>query len=99
MHEQAARRADQVRQAGEKADERDKQAVRDAWTTAISWWTTYASDYPNAVSIASARLLRAQAHRALGDSKTTISLLEDTSGRMTDLEKSARLYEARQLMK
>jgi hypothetical protein len=99
MHEQAVRRADLARRAGDKADTADKQAARDAWTTAISWWNTYASDYPGAASAASARLLRAYAHRAFGETKAAISLLEDTSGRLNDLEKAARLYEAQQLKK
>jgi hypothetical protein len=99
MHEQAAQRATQVRRAGAKADAAEKQAVRDAWTTAISWWNTYASDYPRDASTASARLLRAHAHREQDDTKTASSLLEDTSGRLSELEKAARLYEARQLKK
>jgi hypothetical protein len=99
MHEQAVQRANLVHRAREKPDAADTQAARDAWTTALSWWNTYSSDYPRAAGAASARLLRAYACRALGDNKTAITLLEDSSGWLSDLERVARQYEARQLKK
>ena len=80
---------------------RQEQAERfqaeDAWREAVEWWEKYAAQYPKAPGIAAANRLQARAREALGDVDTAIALLENPAGEQTKLEKTARLYEARQL--
>lgn len=72
-------------------------AVADAWKTADSWWKSYLRDYGSTAAAPAARLLRARALQELGDRQTASALLEDLSGVSTNLEKTSRLYQAKQL--
>jgi hypothetical protein len=69
----------------------------DAWKSASSWWRTYLNEHPTTPAAPAARLLWARALRALGEPEAAAALLEDLTGVPLDLEKTARLYLAKQL--
>src|SRR5207245_3111116 len=97
-HEQAERL--QVRQAGrlnKPLSGAAAKASEDAWKSASSWWTSYLREHTSSPAAPAARLLRARALQALGDREAAVALLEDLSGVSSDLEKTARLYLAKQL--
>jgi hypothetical protein len=106
--ETAERLQVRVDRAGANAPEADVEAAREAWKDAVMWWQNYESDLaalladlPAAASHRSgagaARLLHARARIALGEFAAARALLEDTSGDLTPLEQTGRLYLARQL--
>ena len=67
-----------------------------AWKTASSWWKTYLEAHASSLAAPAARRLHARALEALGDRAAAVSLLENLSGVSDDLEKTARLYLAKQ---
>jgi hypothetical protein len=69
----------------------------EAWKSASSWWRTYLNEHPNAPAAPAARLLWARALQALGEREAAAALLENLTGVPIDLEKTARLYLAKQL--
>jgi hypothetical protein len=106
--ETAERLQARVDRAGGKAPEADVQAAQEAWKDAVMWWQNYESDLaalladlPEAANYrsgaAAARLLHARARLALGEPAAARALLEDTSGDLTPLEQSGRLFLVRQL--
>jgi len=102
MHEQAERlqlRVDDAARAGKPAAgaEETRRACRSAWQNAADWWSTYLEEYADAPTAPAARFHASRAHRMLGEREAAIGLLRDVSGKLTDLEKVAHLYLARQL--
>jgi hypothetical protein len=98
-HEKAERLAAQMRQLNDASDKQQRQAeLRDTWLTTASWWETYLSETPSVTAeAASARGLYARCREALGDASAAIEQWENPAGVPTDLEKAARLYQAKQL--
>lgn len=72
-------------------------ALTDAWKSAAGWWRSYLNEHASAPAAPAARLLYARALQALGQREAAIALLENLSGVSVDLEKTARLYLAKQL--
>src|SRR5262249_32083455 len=75
----------------------DVKKAKQAWQDALSTWTQYREDSPKHAAAAAARRLRGRAESMLGDRAAAIASWKDLSGPMTDLEKLASLYQARQL--
>jgi hypothetical protein len=75
----------------------EAKAVGDAWNSASSWWKSYLREYGSTPAAPAARFLRARALQELGDRQAAVALLEDLSGVSTNLEKTSRLYQAKQL--
>jgi hypothetical protein len=104
-HEQAERlqaQLDRSRKTGEAAvGKADPAAVREAWKETRAWWETFARDNAAtplvAPAVNAARLLQARCYAALGDTDHAVATLEDLPNDLTDLERTARLYSARQL--
>jgi hypothetical protein len=67
-------------------------AAQAVWKPAAGWWETYLDEHPRDPSAPTARLFRARALEALGQREAAARLLEDLSGDLTPLEKTARLY-------
>jgi hypothetical protein len=82
---------------GRTIPESEKEKARDAWKDALTWWRRYAEEYPNGPSAAAARRMRGRAELMLGDWKAAVASWEDLSGSMSDSEKLACLYLARQV--
>lgn len=97
--EQAERRQRKLEARGKDADEADRQEAVSAWREAGDWWETYLSEYATAAPAAAARSFLARAREMLGENQRAATLLEDLSGQLTDLEKTSRLFRARQLKK
>jgi hypothetical protein len=83
-----------LNQALSAAEER---ACTTAWKSASSWWGTYLNDHASAPAAPAARRQRAGALQALGDRDAAVALLKELTGVSSDLEKTARLYLAKQL--
>src|SRR5262249_26940862 len=73
------------------------QANTESWRAAAYWWETFLDKYPRSPAVSAARLWRARALEKLGDRTSAAALLQNLSGDLTPLEKTARLYLARQL--
>jgi hypothetical protein len=100
--EQAVRlqaRLDRDRQAERVPTAADAEAARIAWQTALSWWRTLETDPAAFLSSVSARRLEAEAYAALGEGAAARAILEDLSGDLTPLEKTARLFLANRIKK
>jgi hypothetical protein len=98
-HEQADRlqqRVHRAEQAKKAPPASDIKAAAEAWKSAAGWWETFLDGYSSSAAAPAARLLRARALEAVGQKKPAISLLEDFSGNLTNLQKCARLYLAKQ---
>ncbi len=91
MHEKAER--SQVR--FERGQKNESPAA--AWETAAEWWQQYLDKYPNRPRAAAARLWLARARAARNDRQGAINLLQNLSGKLSPLEETARLYQARLL--
>jgi hypothetical protein len=101
-HEQAVRiqaRIDRDRQAKRPLNPADEKAARSAWQTTLSWWRSLAADPVASISSVASRRLQAEAYVALGEESTARALLEDLSGDLTPLDKTARLYLASRIKK
>jgi hypothetical protein len=81
-------------------------SMKGPWTTAAGWWETYldqakpSGSYPRdflETRASSARLLEARARAALGQAEKAAELLRIWPASMTSLEKTGRLYMAKQL--
>ncbi len=93
MHEKAER--SQVRfERGQK-----NESPATAWETAAEWWQQYLDKYPNRPRAAAARLWLARARAARNDRQGAINLLQNLSGKLSPLEETGRLYQARLLQK
>ncbi|HEV3260344.1 MAG TPA: hypothetical protein VG013_26045 [Gemmataceae bacterium] len=75
----------------------DRARVREAWERAAHWWKIHLDEHATAPGATAARRLRAEALAAMGQSAEAADLLEDLSDDPPALEKTARLYRARQL--
>ena len=94
-HEQAERLQARMDTLGKPLQAGEAQAVQDAWKSAADWWRTFAQAYPG--GDAPSRRLRARALDGMGQRDAAVDLLQDLSGRLSDMEKTARLYRAQQL--
>jgi hypothetical protein len=100
MHDQAERaqaKADKARRAGRTPSASDTKAAQDAWRDAARWWETYLEEHAQKPAAPAARWWRARVAEALGDKEAAAALLRNMAGTITPLEKTARLYRARQL--
>src|SRR5262249_5362834 len=75
----------------------EDEKTRQAWQDALSAWKQYEEEYSKHADRASARLMRGRAEAMLGDWKDAIASWKKPSDSLTDLEKLASLYLARQL--
>jgi hypothetical protein len=75
----------------------DASTAENAWKNAVEWWDTFLQDYGSEPLAAAARGQAARARQMVGDTQIAVELLNDLSGRLTPLEKTARLFQARQL--
>jgi hypothetical protein len=82
--------------AGRKATPEEAAA---AWQRAADWWETYLTDQPAGPRAPAARWHRARALQALGQREAAIALRRDFGGDLSALEKTGRLYQAKQLQK
>lgn len=96
-HEYAERLQARLRRPGQTQNETGESAAQEAWRSAADWWSTYLQDYEAALAAASARTLLAQCLEGARDRDGAVMALENLSGSLTPLEKTARLYRARQL--
>lgn len=96
-HEQAERLDARLRRNGVKPTAAEEAMVRDAWRNAAGLWETYENTYDFMPFSAAARTLHARALLALDDPTSARSLLENTSGRLSNLEKTARIYQISRL--
>jgi hypothetical protein len=97
LAERAQISRDLATRGGKTASESEAKALRVAWTGAAGWWVNFLNEYDSAPSAPTARLLLARARQALGEREAAIGLLENLSGELTTLEKTGRLYLAKQL--
>ncbi|HXG09025.1 MAG TPA: hypothetical protein VNK04_04485 [Gemmataceae bacterium] len=102
-HEQAEQlqaRLERGRKPDRPADKRltgEAAAVRSAWQDAALWWVSLTEAHPAARETAGARRLHARARAMLGETERAVAILQDLSGPLTDHERTAQLYLARQL--
>jgi hypothetical protein len=100
-HEQAERlqaRLDATtRKAGAAPAPDEVEQVQTAWRDALGWWKTFAEQYAASPAQSAARRLRGRAQAMLGDRQGAVASWQDVSGHLTDPEKLASLYRARQL--
>jgi hypothetical protein len=100
--EQAERmqaRLDREVRAGHPPSPSAVEEVRDVWKDARGWWEEYSRADRTHPGVVSARRLHGQAEAALGNTAEALRLWRDLSKPMTDPEKLANLYLARQLEK
>lgn len=96
-HEQAEQLQTRLARPGEKQNAAEAEAARNAWRAASGWWETFLGEHGSAPAAAAARLRQARALAALGQADAAADQLENLSGDLTPLEKTSRLYQARQL--
>ncbi len=98
-HEQAERAqvALERLKAGKSDAGREAKLAQEAWRSAAEWWDTCLEEAPASPLAPAARLQRAHVAAVLGQPDAAVALLQNLNGEMTDLEKLARLYLARQL--
>jgi hypothetical protein len=100
MHEQAAQlqnRLDRDRRAGHAVSAADEEAGKKAWVNALDWWKRcLADDAMSSARHSAARRWQAEALAALGDNAAAVAIFEDLTD-LAPLEKTARLYRAKQL--
>jgi hypothetical protein len=95
---EAAERLQAGRGKGRSPSSADQSSpAREAWQGAAAWWETFLTEFPTMPPATAARELRARALAALGQTDGAVSLLEDLSGKLSPLEVTSRLYQARQL--
>jgi hypothetical protein len=97
-HEQAEQEQARQEARGGKPSADSVKKMQVAWGDALGWWKQYADNYPKGSAASAARRLHARALAALGERQQAAVLLHDVAG-MTELEKLAALYQARQLEK
>jgi hypothetical protein len=98
-HERAIRLQVRLQKLGHHPSQAEEEPARAAWSQAATWWGKYENEYGSAAEIPTARLRLAEALTNLGDYPAALSQLGDLSGGMTNLEETARLYQAQQLRK
>lgn len=97
--ERAIRLQVRLQKLGRHPSQAEEERAGAAWKQAAHWWGKYENEYGSAAEIPTARLRLAEALTNLGDYPAALSQLEDLSGGMTNLEETARLYQAQQLRK
>jgi hypothetical protein len=75
----------------------ETKTAQKAWESAAGWWTTYLNSDAPLGTPGAARANLARARICLGDKAGARGLLEDLSGELTPLEKTGRLYQAKQI--
>jgi hypothetical protein len=97
LAERLQARIDEQTRAGKSPRSTDSKTAVRAWESAGGWWTTYlGADVPLGTPGA-ARTNLARARLGQGNKAAAKTLLEDLSGELTPLEKTGRLYEAKQI--
>jgi hypothetical protein len=99
-HEQAERaqaKLDRPGRGKKPSSSAEATAARKAWQAASGWWSSYLEEYGKAHGAPAARLHRARALRALGDSEAARALLADIPADASAYERITRLYLAKQL--
>jgi hypothetical protein len=82
---------------GKPAKSNESKTAQKAWESASGWWNTYLNADAPLSTPGAARTNLARARLCLGDKSGARSLLEDLSGELTPLEKTGRLYQAKQI--
>jgi hypothetical protein len=99
-HERADRLQERLdllaRATGAAPGKSETARAQEAWKDALRWWGSYAEDYPRGPAAAAARRLRGQAQLMLGDRGAAAATWSAVPDDMTDLEKVAAVYLARQ---
>jgi len=95
--EQARAKLESARHNRMPVSANEKAAAHESWKAASSWWYTYLDEHPSSSSAPAARRMRARALEAIGERADAIALLEDLSGDIPSIDKTARLYLAKQL--
>jgi hypothetical protein len=80
-------------------DPSDVQKARDTWKNALTWWVRYQEDYPRGSQAAAVRRHIGRARALLNDVPGAIKAWQDLSEPMTEPEKIAVLYLAKQIQK
>ena len=95
-----------ARRPGQTISPLDAEDARNAWMDALGWWKKYGDDHPEESverpsscpgRAAAVRQMRARAQTMLGDWRTAAATYEDLTQPMSDLEKLAARFRARQL--
>jgi hypothetical protein len=73
--------------------------AKKAWNDALDGWRLYGEEYPSGPGAVAARRMLGRAQAMVGDWKAAVATWEDLSGPMTEAEKVASLYLARELKK
>lgn len=98
--EQVQSRLDlQARTPGVTPDASDVQKAKEHWTNAVNWWTKYQEEYPKGAQCAAVRRMLGRARAMLGDTAGAAKEWENLTEPMTEPEKIAALYLARQTPK
>lgn len=98
--EQAERqqvRIDYQSSRSKTAKSNELKSAQKAWESAAGWWNTYLTSDAPLGTPGAARANLARARICLGDQSGARNLLEDLSGELTPLEKTGRLYQAKQI--
>ena len=82
---------------GKAARSVESKTAQKAWESAAGWWNTYLGAEVPMGTPAAARTNLARARLCLGDNAGARSLLDDLAGELTPLEKTGRLYQAKQI--
>jgi hypothetical protein len=75
----------------------ETKTAQKAWESASGWWNTYLGAEIPMGTPGAARTNLAQARSCLGDKAGARTLLNDLAGELTPLEKTGRLYRAKQI--
>jgi hypothetical protein len=89
----------QARTAGAAPDASDVQKAKETWKNAVNWWKKYQEDYPKGAQAVAVRRMLGRARAMLGDVPGAVAQWEDLAEPMTEQEKVAVLYLARQVQK
>jgi hypothetical protein len=82
---------------GKSAKSNELKTAQKAWESAAGWWNTYLNSDAPLGTPGAARTNLARARFCLGDKAGARGLLEDLAGELTPLEKTGRLYQAKQI--
>jgi hypothetical protein len=95
--ERAQAKLDRAGRAKRSPSSAEVSSARNAWRAAAGWWNSYLDEFGAAHGAASARVFKARALQALGDSDAARSLLKDIPADASPFDRLARLYLAKQL--
>lgn len=97
QQENAIRLQGRMKRSGGQPSQAELEAARKAWQDASDWWIYLARDHGATAAAVASRALHAEVLEALGDANAARGLLENLDGPLTPLDKTARLYRARQI--